>query len=317
MSNGGDWSQVSPEALCEFFLSAGTANTRRAYRLDLDAFKGFLGVETHAAAVRRFCDLSMGAARLTTGQYLQWLMDNGASANTTRRRIGSLRGLAKKARECGIIGWSVDVTLPPATPIRDVMGPGRGKFEDMLALCLERCDAKGFRDAAILELLYFAALRSSELLSLELKHVDLAKRTVKVRAKRRWDRQEVPIPIRAADAVQVWLKYRGNGQGPLFPAYTGRKGKMAKGLAYSGLYQIIRLLGRKVGIPCHPHGLRHSAITDCLRLTNGNIPAAMEFSRHRKPETVMAYLDGMREKGRDMAEIVAANRHQTPGNPYP
>jgi integrase/recombinase XerC len=73
----------------------------------------------------------------------------------------------------------------------------------------------------------------------------------------------------------------------------------------SAVYQAVRLLGEAVGVRARPHGLRHSAITEALEATNGNVRAAQAFSRHANVATVMIYDDARQNLGAAVAARVA------------
>ena len=304
----GNWKSVRPSQLCRSFLRAGSQNTQRAYAIDLRQFREFVGVKTDVEAVRRFCDMSAGAAARTLRDFQGWLRGRGYSANTVRRRISSMLSLAAMAKQYDVIQWSVRIQLPRASLTRDTRGPTRQQIEEMIEVCEDRGDAKGARDKAIVELLFFCALRSSELLSIDLEHYDRPHCLVSVRAKARWDRETVFIPLRVRDSIDEWLEHRGEDDGPMFVSFNASARASRQRLTYRGLYDLVSRLGREVGIRCRPHGLRHAGITEALRLLNGDILQVMSFSRHRDPRTILAYVDALEDRGRSVAEIVADGR---------
>lgn len=316
LTKGGNWTHTTPEELADSFLRSGAKNTQAAYRADLGQFREFIGCKTIAKAVKVFCDMTPGAAMRIAEDYKQWLRNQGHSANTVRRRIGSLLGLAAKAKNFDILQWTIRVSLPPAITVRDTRGPSRKAVEAMINHSRNREDAKGMRDAAIVSLMFYNAMRSAEVLSIDLKHYNADEARVSVQAKARWDRETVNIARSARDAIDDWLAHRGGDPGPMFITLSpSAKGTRAR-LTYCGLYAIITTLGGKIGIRCRPHGLRHTAITEALRLTNGDIIRTMELSRHRNPQTVMAYADAWREKGRDVAELLQAGYPMNRKKPF-
>jgi len=158
----------------------------------------------------------------------------------------------------------------------------------------------------MVRLLSWAGLRSSELISIDVSGVDFERKKVRVKAKRRCDPEDVNIPTETRNAIREWMTVRGESEGPLFTAFNGRSRPTDRRITYRGLYDMVGRLGQSVGVRCRPHGLRHTGITECLKLNNGNIVKGMEFSRHRDPRTLLAYLDNMREPGRSMVELVEA-----------
>ncbi len=57
----------------------------------------------------------------------------------------------------------------------------------------------------------------------------------------------------------------------------------------------------------HPHGLRHTAITQALDITGGDIRAVQCFSRHKDPRTLILYDDNRTDLGGKVARRVAAS----------
>ena len=231
----------------------------------------------------------------------------GLSLATTRRRVSSLLGLLALAHEFDVIPWAIRMRLPAADPIRDTRGPGRRAVERMIELCQQRTDAKGRRDEAILCLLLYNALRAGEVLSLDLRHVDLSTCEVLITAKGRWDRVCMPIPMVTRRALERWIKDRGDAPGPLWLSMKPSKGERRR-LTYRGLYDMVRTLGRQVGVSCWPHACRHAAATSMLELSNGNIGWGLALTRHKDPKTFLAYADRRGHAMRQAVELLADGR---------
>jgi len=126
-----------------------------------------------------------------------------------------------------------------------------------------------------------------------------------VLGKGRTQKEALTLPTETKKVLTEWLRIRGNDQGPLFinfdPAGSG-----SVGLSGDGLYKIITYLGKKAGIKARPHGLRHSAITEALNITQGNIRAVAKFSRHRNIQVLTLYDDNRADLGGGVAAMVAA-----------
>ena len=129
----------------------------------------------------------------------------------------------------------------------------------------EASTPKGFRERAILELLYGAGIRVSELVSLDLRDVDLAGRTVRVMGKGRKERV-VPIGHHAASAIRGWLEARP-GFGPNGPAcdalfLNGSGKRLTVRTVQRMVGRCSGLLGTSGGVG--PHALRHTYATHLL-----------------------------------------------------
>lgn len=259
--------------------------------------------------MRRFVGSERGAARRILEDWKNANRAAGMSLATTRRRLSSLLALLHLAHEFDVIPWSIRLKLPGTTPIRDTRGPGRQAIMRMISLCRERGDDKGQRDTVLLSLMFYNALRASEVLSIDLAHVDLQEDEVSIAPKGKWDRQRIPIPRCTKEALERWLEVRGDEPGPLFPSMQPHRQGRADRLTYRGLYELVRKLGRQVGVACHPHGLRHTAASDLDRLTYGNVAWGMHLTRHADPKTFLAYRDGRTNHMRAAAEILAHGQY--------
>jgi integrase/recombinase XerC len=116
------------------------------------------------------------------------------------------------------------------------------------------------RDAAILELFYSSGLRLSELVALDVKHVDPFSESVRVFGKGRKERI-VPVGVPALEAIQ---KYRHAAQvesGPLFISRKAR-GRMTPFSVWALLKRYLR--HTSIPVQISPHKLRHSFATHLL-----------------------------------------------------
>ena len=303
-----NWRYTSPRKLLEAHLSR-PPNTRRAYLTDLEEFARFLGVSGPERAVKALVSMECGAALRVLESWKFHHRAGQLSLATTRRRVSSVLALLRLAHDYDVIRWMIHVRLPSAPAIRDTRGPSREAVERMLSLCLERGGPKGCRDRAIVCLLFFSALRAAEVLGLDLAHVDLPLRQVKVAPKGHWDRAGIPVAETTARALAAWIDRRGAHPGPLFTSLERSQGGTPGRLTYSGLHAMIRDLGRRVGVPCSPHGLRHAAASEINRLTGGNLSWGMALCRHRDPKTFMRYDDASGRNIRQATEILARGLH--------
>src|SRR5690606_29452676 len=149
---------------------------------------------------------------------------------------------------------------------------------DSLAVRAESNDAVAIRDLAIVELLYASALRVSELVGLDVGHIDASRLTVRVTGKRSKERV-VPFGVPARDALSRFLsdarpvlaERRGEARPGSTPA-GGRAGDAvflgARGerINVRTVYELVAsILSEFPGAgPSGPHTLRHTAATHLL-----------------------------------------------------
>jgi integrase/recombinase XerC len=151
------------------------------------------------------------------------------------------------------------------------------------------------RDRAILELLYAAGLRVSELTGLNLIDVDQKDRVVRVIGKGRKERI-VPYGAKAAEALALYWPLRDNllransrqpaGTNPeaVFLNYMGRR------LTQRSVGRIVKKYVRLVNInwDLHPHSLRHAFATHLLA-DGADLRAIQELLGHQSLSTTQKY----------------------------
>ncbi|MEV6349318.1 tyrosine-type recombinase/integrase [Actinoplanes sp. NPDC051851] len=101
-------------------------------------------------------------------------------------------------------------------------------------------------------------------------------------------RRRIPLPPVVARALDQMLTDRGSPtEGPLFVTPSGRA------VYELYVYRLIRRLARRAGLDAanalSPHSLRHTAITEILDATGGDLRRAQDFADHADPRTTRRY----------------------------
>jgi len=147
----------------------------------------------------------------------------------------------------------------------------------------------GYRDRAMLELLYSTGVRASELLSLDMNHIDYRNRTVLFRGKGEKDRV-VPIGRTAlhhletyVKAVRPYLATDDSGSA----VFLSKKGHR---LPYYMLRRMIGVYAKKarVDINVTAHSFRRSCATEMLRAGAG-MYHVKELPGHESLDTIKHY----------------------------
>jgi integrase/recombinase XerC len=160
---------------------------------------------------------------------------------------------------------------------------------DLMARLLEfRADTSlSVRDKAIMELFYSSGLRLAELVGLNLEHLHLKDRTVRVLGKGRKERV-VPVGRYAAEAVARWLKERPAlataGEVALFVSKRGNR------IGVRVVQKLVETWARRQGLGrhVHPHMFRHSFASHLLE-SSQDLRAVQELLGHANMSTTQIY----------------------------
>ena len=142
------------------------------------------------------------------------------------------------------------------------------------------------RDRAMLELMYSSGLRLSELQGLDLNHVNLQSREVRVLGKGSKERI-LPVGHQALEAIRDWLRVRlrfNPTDDALFVSSRGGR------LTQRAIQKRMESWGVKQGLSTHlnPHKLRHSFATHMLEASS-DLRAVQELLGHSNLATTQIY----------------------------
>lgn len=153
-----------------------------------------------------------------------------------------------------------------------------------------RASALRVRDAAILEMLYGAGLRVSELAGLRLGTIDRAARSVRVLGKGQKERI-APYGAACAQALDAWIEARTTlisaKTRPLDALWLGARGTAIGTRAVHSIVQRYGALGAGRG-DLHPHALRHTCATHLLD-AGADLRSIQELLGHASLSTTQRY----------------------------
>jgi integrase/recombinase XerD len=270
------------EYLMHLAVERGLAeNTLAGYRRDLRRIAGYLK--------RAEVGSLQGVSRATVARVLYWLREDGLAPRSVARHVASLRGLFQYL----LVGERIreDPTAHLESPRPWTRLPGvlnRDEMERLLHAPQTRTHF-GLRDRAMLEVLYAAGLRVSELVGLRLPDVNMEVGYVRCRGK---GAKERVVPI--GREAQRWLgRYlasarprlaRGHSSPALFLNHLGRP------LTRQGVWKLLRTHAGSAGIGRRvtPHTFRHSFATHLLE-RGADLRAVQMMLGHADISTTQIY----------------------------
>ena len=264
-----------------------SGHTVRAYRADLASLASF--AEGHG--VERMRGLTLELLR----DWLWQESQRGLSKATLARRSASARGLTSwHAHRSGEPDPAARLRAPrPDRHLPRVLT--REQMDAMLVSLWKRAstaDARALRDLAVIEILYASALRVSELVTLDIDDVDLARLTVRVTGKGAKERV-VPFGVPAKEALVDYLTDARPRLASKDAQRAGRAvfiGDRGGRLGARSVYSLVASLLATVpgGGPSGPHSLRHTAATHLLD-GGADLRAVQEMLGHASLGTTQVY----------------------------
>jgi len=221
-------------------------NTLESYRRDIKQFSKFTG------------DNLKNATDKTIITYIMSMKSSGKAMSTISRNLASLRSFYQYLYRIGEI--TINPTAHLETPKVEKKLPQILSTEEVERLLEQpKCnDLKGFRDKAMLELLYATGIRVSELININIDNINLRRGLLTCNSADKT--RTIPLGKVAVESLSEYLKnarafmVRDNKENALFVNCNGLR------MTRQGFWKIIKQYKEvaKIDKDITPHMLRHS-----------------------------------------------------------
>lgn len=268
-------------------------NTIASYMRDIRQFADWLSV-TYEADV-------LDASQLNISEYLRQQGSNGKSAATTSRCLASLKNFYIYLVSSGFLERS---------PVMDIhVDRGEKKLPQILTgreieLLLSQpvcVDAKGYRDKAMLEVMYATGIRVTELIDLDVDDVNLEVGIIKCNNSKKT--RVVPLYPAALKALSVYVRdirasmLSDPDESALFVNVNGTR------MSRQGFWKILKHYQDSANIDKEitPHTLRHSFAVHLLE-NGADLSSLQELMGHCDISSTQVYTNMVNKKLKSVYE---------------
>ncbi|WP_439584427.1 tyrosine-type recombinase/integrase [Dyadobacter bucti] len=276
------------EVFLEFlkFEKRSSEHTVKSYQTDLDQFQKYLLAQYE-------CGAPETASPSMLRSWVVSLMEEGLNPVSINRKIASLRSYYGFLRRKKLIDSDPSKILSALKTRKKLPAFVEEKSMEMLFDTeLFSDDFEGWRDRAILEILYGTGIRLTELVNLEIKDIDLFGRTIRVFGKRAKERI-VPVSPGLIEIVKKYLEKRSASENtpillltdsgkPVYPLFVQRTVRR--------YLSAVTTLSQK-----SPHVLRHTYATHLLN-RGADLNAIKELLGHANLAATQIYTHNSIEK---------------------
>jgi len=272
-------------------VKKSSKNTVSSYLSDLNLFALHMEESVHRSLE--------SVTREDVEEYVQILRNSGKSTATVSRCVASLKCFFSHLISLGQISYNPAMNIVLEKNEKKLPQILSGKEVDLLLrqpICL---DAKGWRDRAMLELLYATGIRVSEMISLNIDDLNLPAGVVRCFSKGK----ERFIPL-YPEAIQILNKYvsqyreellASDDEKALFVNMNGIR------MSRQGFWKLIKHYQAKAGIEkdITPHTLRHSFAAHLLE-NGADLHSIQEMLGHSDISSTQVYAQLVKKKIKDV-----------------
>ena len=268
-------------------------NTISSYMRDIRQFAVWLSASEDLDVV--------DAAQVNISRYLAHMEEEGRSAATISRCLASLKNF---------YGYVVSSGFVEATPVTDIhVDRGEKKLPQVLTgreiellLSQPTCvDAKGYRDKAMLEVMYATGIRVTELISLNIDEVNLDLGIIKCAGAKKT--RSIPLYPAALKALTVYINDIRSGmlaypdEKALFVNVNGMR------MSRQGFWKVLKHYQETAGIEKEltPHTLRHSFAVHLLE-NGADLGSLQELMGHSDISSTQMYTQMINQKLKSVYE---------------
>lgn len=231
--------------------------------------------------------------------YIGWLRDNGKSVATVSRAIASIKSFYGVLAEKAVVADSPATKLVPDKVTQKLPQILTSKEVELLLEQPSCTDAKGYRDKAMLELLYATGIRVTELISLDIADVNTSAGIVRCSSK---DKERfIPLYPAAVRALTEYIEFirpqmiAMPGEQALFVNVSGER------MSRQGFWKIIKSYQQKAHIDktITPHTLRHSFAAHLLE-NGADLHSIQEMLGHSDISSTQIYSQLVKKQLKDV-----------------
>ncbi len=231
--------------------------------------------------------------------YMDWMQSHGKSAASVTRFLASVKsfyaymisvGAMRENPAKGVAAAKVERKYPEILTAKEV---------ELFLEQPECVDAKGFRDHAMLELLYATGIRVSELIALDLGDLNLSAGFIRCAGGKK--ERIIPLYQGAVKALRDYIKdvrpqlIADTEETALFVNMNGER------MSRQGFWKIIKHYQEKAGIQkdITPHTLRHSFAAHLLE-NGADLRAIQEMLGHADISSTQIYTHVVKNQLKDV-----------------
>ncbi len=272
-------------------VKQASANTIASYMRDLRQYSDWLRSNEDTDVV--------DATQMNIARYLSHLEEEGRSAATVSRNLASLKNFYSYVVSTGFL---------EATPVKDIrVDRGEKKLPQILSgreiellLSQPSCtDAKGYRDKAMLEVLYATGMRVSELIDLDIDAVNLELGIIKCIGSKKT--RSIPLYPAALQALAAYINnvrasmLASPDEKALFVNVNGIR------MTRQGFWKILKHYQQTANIEKEitPHTLRHSFAVHLLE-NGADLGSLQELMGHSDISSTQFYTGMIDQKLRSV-----------------
>lgn len=272
-------------------VKKSSENTLSSYLRDIRQLGDYL--ETHMDFTFEEADSE------TLSDYISMLRAEGKSVATVSRSIASIKSFYSFLLSEGIISLNPSLVLVPDKSAQKLPQILTSREVELLLEQPECVDAKGYRDRAMLELLYATGIRVSELIALNVSDVNLSVGIITCRGHDR--ERAIPLYNRAIKALTEYIDFvrpqmiLHQDETALFVNMSGER------MSRQGFWKLIKSYQAKAGIEktITPHTLRHSFAAHLLE-NGADIHAIQEMLGHADISSTQIYSHLIKKQLKDV-----------------
>ena len=268
-------------------VKQASANTISSYMRDIRQFSSWLKSTQEIDVI--------DASQQNISDYLSYLEDEGRTGATVSRNLASLKNFYSYVVSSGFLEKT------PVTAVR--VNRGEKKLPQILTgreiellLAQPACvDAKGYRDKAMLEVMYATGIRVTELISLDIDDVNLDLGIVKCNGSKK--SRAIPLYPAALKALSVYVRdirqsmLADPNEQALFVNIGGVR------MSRQGFWKILKHYQATAHIEKEitPHTLRHSFAVHLLE-NGADISSLQELMGHSDISSTQMYTHMINQK---------------------